>query len=722
MLRIVVTAALVAMCLSVPSGADARSAPPAAPPSHTLEVSGTGVGMYPAYDPSVRRYAATTAQSSFPSNVSDPTANLGATVTVTATTSDPDGLVLVNGVPATSDEVTLTGVDAGDEISVVFVDSAGREADAVYVLPADFPRLTATIKEPGITPGLVGLTLVEFQDPTMPWFATFVDANGVPAWTRASVTGLLDLKRQPNGSFSVAEPTTTPGRTGYQITELDSRFAPVASHETVGLTDTDNHDSILQPDGSKVLIAYEVNDVTGRTDSVIQEIDPDGAVAFEWDSSALVGETVTPNQQATDYAHINSVEIVNGGQDYLGSFRGLSAVLLIARQAHDGFQPGDIVWKLGGRDSSFTFVDDSYHGPCAQHTASQLPNGDIMIFDDGSAAGLGDGPNCVNQSDPDGALLERFQSRVTVYHLDTVAHTATLVRSYEPTGWFSWFMGSAQYLAATGNIMVGWAADTRAVAEEVDADDTPVWRLVATPSAGNGLTYISYRALKFDVPDTTAPQVAVTVPAEGAAYDHGQRVLTEFTCTDTGGSTLQTCGSALPGRPLDTTTPGAHTMLVTATDGAGNLTTVRRHYTVGPVVHRPDLSVKDPDGSWLGTRVYGHLSAQTAGWRLRRGTPARIAFGITNRGSGPDRCTVEGSRGSAAVRATYLFDGRDVTRAVVAGTWRLPTTQPGDRRLLHLKVWTGGSASRGDARRFVVGCTAPAGGAADRAAARVVVR
>jgi hypothetical protein len=283
-------------------------------------------------------------------------------------------------------------------------------------------------------------------------------------------------------------------------------------------------------------------------------------------------------------------------------------------------------------------------------------------------------------------------------------------------------MGSAQYLPSTGHVLVGWAADTRAVAEEVDADDHPIWRLVATPSAGNGQTYISYRALKFDVPDTTSPQVTVTVPAEGATFDHGQQVPSRFTCTDAGGSTLQTCGSEVPGLPLDTTTPGDHTFSVAATDGAGNLTTVTRHYTVGPVVHRPDLSVKDPDGSWLGARVYGHLSAQTAGWRLRRGTPARIAFGITNRGSGPDRCTVEGSRGSAAVHAAYLFDGRDVTRAVVAGTWRPPTTQPGDRRLLQLKVWTGGSASRGDARRFTVGCTAPGGGPADRAAARVVVR
>lgn len=716
-LRMLLTAVLAAAPLAVVTAGGARAADP---PAHTLSVSGTGVGMYPAYDSSVRRYAATTTQATFPSNAGgDKTANTGASITVSATTSDPSGKVLVNGVPMAGTEITLDDVDAGEEISVVYVDAGGREADSVYVLPADFPKLTATIKGAGITPGLVGLTLFQVNT-NWPQFAAVVDQNGVPAWAQAKTQIGIDLKRQPNGHYSISRATTTADRTGSQIVEMGARFQTIATHETVGLTDTDNHDSILRSNGSKVLIAYEPNPDTGRTDSVIQEIGPSGAVVFHWDSRDLVDETVTPNQINTDYAHINSVQVVNDGQDFLASFRGLSAVLLIARKAHDGYAPGDIVWKLGGRDSTLSFVDDPYGGPCAQHTASELPNGDIMIFDDGSVTGLGDGPNCVNRANPSGALVPRTQSRVTVYRVDTDANTATLVRSYQPSGWFSWFMGSAQYLPSTGNVMVGWAAETDAVTEEVGPDDNPVWRLVATKSSNDNY-YISYRATKFAVPDAIKPKVAVETPAAGATYALDQDVATNFSCTDAGGSTLQTCGSKLPGRPLDTSTPGTHTYRVTATDGAGNSTTVTRKYTVSSF-HRPDVMVKKSKGGWLGARVYGGARDQTATWKKRKGSTADIAFALVNRGNYADRCRVSGSKGKGGFSVTYTFDGRDVTKAVRAGTWRSPQTGIGAKQVLHAKVRIASKATRGASRTFTVRCVSPAGGPSDTAGARVQVR
>src|SRR5690242_15883018 len=87
-------------------------------PVHTLAVTGPGdVGMYPAYDPSIRRYAATTTDATFPGNEDDNTRNRDASVTVQATTSDPDGYVLVDGVPMVGAEQTLTGVAAGEEIA-----------------------------------------------------------------------------------------------------------------------------------------------------------------------------------------------------------------------------------------------------------------------------------------------------------------------------------------------------------------------------------------------------------------------------------------------------------------------------------------------------------------------------------------------------------------------------------------------------------------------------
>jgi Arylsulfotransferase (ASST) len=711
MLRTIVVALVATLCLASLSAQEPAAA---AAPTHQLSVSGTGVGMYPAYRSSVSRYAATTTQATFPSDADDPLSNQGASITVAASTSDPDGKVLVNGVPVVGRRTTVPGVAAGDEISVVFVDSAGREADAIYVLPAGFPELSATVRKSGITPGLVGLTLLQFTDDS-PYYAAFVDENGVPAWSQASRSYPLDLKRQPDGSFSVSRNTTTPGRTGSQIVQLDGQFTESRSYETVGLTNTDNHDSILEPDGSRVLIAYEPNAATGKTDSVIQEVDAAGTVVFQWDSSDLVGESVV---SGADYAHINSVSIINGGQDFLASFRHLSAVLAIARTAHDGYQPGDIVWKLGGRDSTFTFVDDPYGGPCAQHTASQLPNGDIMVFDDGS--GLLAGPLCVDPDDPAGPPMDRAQSRIAVWHLDAQAKTATLVREFAPSGWYSWFMGSAQYQQSTGNIVVGWAAATQALASEISSSNTVLWQLEAQPNGGP--TYITYRAQKYDVPDGQAPRVTVTSPAEAASYELGERVATAFTCTDVGGSTLQTCGRQEPGRLLDTSSPGEHTFRVRASDGAGNTATVTRHYTVGPVVHRPDVMVKAAGGTWQGRRVYGGPAHQTARSRVARGATTAFVFRLANRGNAADRCLARGARGTGRFRVAYTFGGRDVTRAIVNGTWRSPLTAVGMAKTLRARVHVTRRAPHEKTRTFTLRCVSPRGGPQDVAGAKVAVR
>ena len=88
--------------------------------------------------------------------------------------------------------------------------------------------------------------------------------------------------------------------------------------------------------------------------------------------------------------------------DVLASFRNLSQVLKIAWTAHDGFAQGEVVWRLGGRRSDFTFVDtDSSFlgGPCAQHAATELPDGHILLYDDGSWPTV---PMCIDPANPPG--------------------------------------------------------------------------------------------------------------------------------------------------------------------------------------------------------------------------------------------------------------------------------------------------------------------------------
>ena len=91
----------------------------------------------------------------------------------------------------------------------------------------------------------------------------------------------------------------------------------------------------------------------------------------------------TPNNPDNrDYAHINSIDIQPNG-DVVASFRHFSSVWRIAG-ARPRRHQRSTTWSGGsaGADSSFSFAPGE-GGPCAQHTATVLPSGNVLMFDNG---------------------------------------------------------------------------------------------------------------------------------------------------------------------------------------------------------------------------------------------------------------------------------------------------------------------------------------------------
>ncbi|MBW3661633.1 MAG: PxKF domain-containing protein [Actinobacteria bacterium] len=82
--------------------------------------------------------------------------------------------------------------------------------------------------------------------------------------------------------------------------------------------------------------------------------------------------------------------------------------------------------------------------------------------------------------------------------------------------------------------------------------------------------------------DATGPSVSIESPADGATYAHDARIEVAFTCSSFGPSGEGSCTGDHPiGAVLDLP-PGTHTFTVTATDGAGNVTTTSATFTVLP--------------------------------------------------------------------------------------------------------------------------------------------
>ena len=126
-----------------------------------------------------------------------------------------------------------------------------------------------------------------------------------------------------------------------------------------------------------------------------------------------------------------------------------------------------------GKQDASTISGDPLNGFSAQHSVRSLPNGNLLIFDNGSS-----------HSSP--------HSRAVEYQLDLSAHTAALVWSFThaPPVW-TMFTGSVQRFQ-NGNTLVGWIFGDPLLATEVSPSGETVWE--GTIHAAG--TQIPYRVTK----------------------------------------------------------------------------------------------------------------------------------------------------------------------------------------------------------------------------------
>jgi hypothetical protein len=167
-----------------------------------------------------------------------------------------------------------------------------------------------------------------------------------------------------------------------------------------------------------------------------------------------------------DLDHPNSIDFdLDGG--LIVSYRNLSAVIKVNIRTHQ------FVWQLGGTHNQFKFVDDPLGGFDSQHTARILPNGHLLIFDNGWT-----------HSPP--------ASRAVEYALDVAHKTATMVWQYYPSPRiFNDFTGSAQRLA-NGNTLVAFTR--KGIVDEVGPDGTLLSR--ATLQTAPGRIATPYRVTR----------------------------------------------------------------------------------------------------------------------------------------------------------------------------------------------------------------------------------
>jgi hypothetical protein len=259
---------------------------------------------------------------------------------------------------------------------------------------------------------------------------------------------------------------------------MDTSYHIVDSFHAGNGYSTDIHELLLTNDGHALLMSYDPQTVDlsaivpgGYPTAtviglIVQELDAGKNVVFEWrswDHFLITDTQVSLTTPFVDYVHGNAIEIDNDG-NLLISSRHLSEITKIDRQT------GDIIWRLGGKNNQFSFVNDAAPYFHYQHDIRRLANGRISLFD--------------NRND-----LMPLYSRATEYQIDEVGKVVTRTWEYRNTpDNYSPAMGDAQRLS-NGNTMIGWG--TFPELTEARADGTKAFEMVY------GGSMMSYRAFRF---------------------------------------------------------------------------------------------------------------------------------------------------------------------------------------------------------------------------------
>jgi hypothetical protein len=350
-----------------------------------------------------------------------------------------------------------------------FVETGADLPVTLPSLPANFPKFEVQA-DSGLRDGYYLLVATAEGDTPSDVFQgapVLIDGAGQVVWyvwmdvPRANFTRAGDFARQANGNFTVYLPAES------SFAEYDLAGNKVRTwSDPAASWGGDGHDFQILPNGNALFIGHEgvrmdlsAYPLGGDTDasvdvSTIDEIDPRGGVV----SHISLFPQITPEESLVyvedergglEFQHANAFDWVSDG--------GLVVSLLLTGNIVKLDRATEkILWRLGGWNSDFTFVDDPLGGNIGQHSVQVLPDGNLLMFDNGLDS-------------------ERLGSRVVEYRLDDAARTATMVWDYHHDPEIHSVGGGAAQRLPNGDTLVGWS--NVGLVERVRPDRSVAWAM-----------------------------------------------------------------------------------------------------------------------------------------------------------------------------------------------------------------------------------------------------
>jgi hypothetical protein len=292
-------------------------------------------------------------------------------------------------------------------------------------------------------------------------YGIVIDNTGRIVWYHRFTNGPgLNFQAQPNGRYT-ARPNSEPGKTGEWI-EIDALGDTTRKLTCAQELSPRMHDMIALTDGSYWMMCDETRTVDlsaqGRTTderitgTAVQHRSANGEVLFSWspfdhiaiDLSAL--DAADLSARPINWTHGNAIDLAADGSVIL-SFRNLNEVVRI------DVQTGNVIWRLGGNSSSFTFESSPALPFRHQHGVRALGN-DIQLLDNLGETGI---------------------SRAERYQLDVSTHVAHLSSTFTaPAGVIAQLGGSTQLIGTHTLVAFGNGGGLY----EYDASGNVAWHVV----------------------------------------------------------------------------------------------------------------------------------------------------------------------------------------------------------------------------------------------------
>lgn len=322
-----------------------------------------------------------------------------------------------------------------------------KSEDFLYTtgsLPSNLPKLSLLTNDLESMDSYVMLGFASGNE-SSGYYALIINRTADVVWYREFSNPVVDFQKQENGYYTVWSSIDDSPSHFY---ELDMLGNITREFKASGDFSTGPHEIKVSKD-EFCLFAIEMKEmdlrsVGGKSNAEVKnsilECHKGTDPLFSWSPLAHLSITDAATDIELDKPQVNPWHGNAFEQDHDGnmliSLRNSDEVVKVDTQT------GDVIWRLGGRQNQFVFVNDPLNGFSHQHGIRRLSNNNIILFDNGN-------------------LHSPQVSRAVEYKIDESAKIAELVWEYRhETTVYGFALGFAQRLE-NGNTLIHFGTGQR---------------------------------------------------------------------------------------------------------------------------------------------------------------------------------------------------------------------------------------------------------------------